>query len=259
MKKKLIAGIWIVIVLLAVIGGIISNLVLKSSPTVNFRDEEMGKLIAQSAGVESVNKFCEEDFEKVTMLNIGYTGYYDTLSDIEKCRQLDTLIIGYPEYMYCRYETKEKKIPEPESKERIQQIEKELGKILEKCPNLRVLCISNENDDFELDSLEFLKGQKNLEALRLEEQSAIDNYSYISECVHLKHLSLYGSNISEISMIQGLEELEGLNLAGTNISEASDILKFKNLKDLAIRNTPLEKNEEELALIYQQFPDIDFY
>lgn len=257
MKKRIIISC---IVGAIIAGGIIiSSIVLKSNSKVSFRDKEMGEIIAQSAGVESVNKFCEEDFEKVTMLNIGYTGYYDTLSDIEKCRQLDTLIIGYPEYMYCRYETKGKKVPKPESKERIQQMEKELRKILEKCPNIRVLCISNESDNFEVDSLEFLKEGKNLEALRLEEQSAIDNYSYISECTQLKHLSLYGSNISEISMIHGLEELEGLNLSGTNISEAKDILKFKNLKDLAVGNTPLEKNEEELALIYQQFPDIDIY
>ena len=67
------------------------------------------------------------------------------------------------------------------------------------------------------------------------------------------------SDISEWSVIGELSELRALSIARTNISEAEDILKLKNLKYLNISNTPLAEDEEQLALLYQQFPDIDIY
>ena len=46
-------------------------------------------------------------------------------------------------------------------------------------------------------------------------------------------------------------------LDGTKVAEAGDILNLPNLKHLEVTGTPLAENEEELALIYEAFPNID--
>ncbi|WP_075721376.1 hypothetical protein [Roseburia sp. 499] len=109
-----------------------------------------------------------------------------------------------------------------------------------------------------LSNLDFLKKAGKLEELTLIGQPAMD-YSAISECYQLKSLGLLECNISDFSILNGLENLESLNLTATNIPEAKDLLNLKNLKELDIISTPLAENEEQLALLYQQFPDIDIY
>ena len=63
-------------------------------------------------------------------------------------------------------------------------------------------------------------------------------------------------DISDLSMIGGLENLDSLVLTGTNVSEATDILKLKNLSFFRIADTPLAENEEQLELIQKQFPEL---
>ena len=366
MKKttiRIIVGIEIAIALLAVIA-IIRAVVLNNIGKVEFKDDIMEIKIAKSAWGKSAGDFRVEDLDKVKSLDIRYTGFYDTLIDIEKCKNLERLKIG-------QIECTEKQIPE--NKERIRQIEEELRGILkecqqidslfiigtehyfqlndleflkngkkledlslfyqpaldysaisevpqlkslifvgcelgkmdmlselkeleslwikecdvteageivqletlaelriedtplagngaaieaisENCPNIKSLILTWEEGG--LDSLEFLKNEKNLEELILTNQSSLD-YSIISECTKLRNLSLNGCDISDLSMLCELEKLESLGLSGTKVSEARDILKLKNLKSLYIKNTPLAENEEQLALIYQQFPDIE--
>ena len=257
MKKKLIVIICIVIILLT--GAAIAvTFIQDNAQKVDFEDEAMAEMISKTAGVESVNSFRVDDLEKVEILNIGYTGYYDTLVDIEKCPNLKRLIIGYPDYKLADYYFIGREIPGPESKERVKQIEEELGSILEKCPNLTTIYISNEKGNCELDNIEFLKKGKNLISISLYYQTDID-YSVVSECSELQFLTLLYCDISDFGMISQLENLDSLVLTGTNVSEAKDILKLKNLTFFEIADTPLAENEEQLELIYQQFPDIDIY
>ena len=254
MKKRIgIGGV----ILLLVVGVVIVGVILRNnSQKIIFQDDGMATLIAESVGVESVDKLQVEDLEKVEMLNIGYTGYYDTLLDIEKCVKLERLVIGEPEYAFCHYYRRGKEIPESESKERIEQIESELKVILEKCPNIKTLYVSNEKGNCRLNSVEFLEDGNGLELLYIEHQSELD-YSVISKCKKLKALSLYGSDISELGVIGDLDKLSTLNIARTDISQAEDILKLKNLKYLNITDTPLAENVEQLELIQKQFPEIE--
>ena len=257
MKKRLIAIICLGIILLA--GAAIAvSIIQDNAQKVDFEDEAMAEIISISAGVESVDKFRVDDLEKVETLNIGYTGYYDTLVDIEKCPNLRKLIIGYPDYRLAHYYFTDREMPELESKERVKQIEKELGSILEKCPNLTTIYISNEKGNCELDNIEFLKKGKNLTSISLYYQTDID-YSIISECNKLSFLALDYCDISDLGMIGELEHLEDLYIEGTNVSEAKDILKLKKLNHLEIADTPLAENEEQLELIYKQFPEANIY
>ena len=241
--------------LIAIIAHIIAVLI-DNSHKVAFEDETMAEMISKSAGVETVDEIRENDLEKIEVLNIGYTGYYDTLVDIEKCTNLRRLIIGYPDYKLTNYPFAGREEPKPESKERVKQIEKELGSILEKCPNITMIYLSNENGNCELDNIEFLKKGKKLAVVNLYYQADID-YSPLSEIPHLKGLSFDGCNISKLDMLDGLTELESLWITECDVSKAGQIVNLKSLEDLELENTPLARSAEELEIIFESCPNIE--
>ena len=251
-RKVVIWGIAAVIVITFIIAVLIDN-----SRKVDFEDETMGEMIAKTMRLESVDKLRVDDLEKVEILNIGYTGYYDTLGDIEKCPNLKRLIISCPYSTMLYYPFAEKEMPEAESKERVKQIEKELESILEKCPKLEEFSISNEKGNCALDNIEFLKKGKNLDVIYLFHQTNID-YSPLSECKELVVLVLRQCDVSDLSMLSELENLKSLYLEGTNVADVEELLKLKNLNNLeiVITDTPLAEKTEELESLQQQFPGL---
>lgn len=250
MKKKLIAGIWMVIILSLAIA-IIRPIVLDNARKVKFEDEKMGVRIGAYSKAKSMEEFRKENLEEVKNLDIRYTGYYDTLIDIEKCQQLRNLEIGETEYK-PEYE----EAPGPETKERIQQIETELESIMKKCQKLTRVRITGTENYFKLDDLEFLKNGKNLKYLDLFYQPAED-YSAISEIPHLKNLFFCGCKISKLDMLEGLNELEALVLKETDVQEAGEIVTLRALKKIEIVDTPLGGDEEQLEFILKNCPNIE--
>lgn len=254
MRKRMITiGMVVVLVVIVFIVMLIDN-----SHKVDFEDETMAEMMAKTVGVESADELRINDLERITVLNIGYSGYYDTLADIEKCPNLEKLVIGYPKCPMTKYPFADKEMPELESEKRVKQIEKELENILKKCPNITRIYISNEKGNCELDNIEFLKEGKNLRLISLFYQSDID-YSPLSECRNLEFLSLGYCDVSDLSMLNGVENLKSLYLEETNVAEAEEILKLRNLNnlDVFIAGTPLAENEEQLEMIQQQFPGIN--
>ena len=248
--------IFISIAMLIAIIALVVAVLIDNSHKVAFEDATMAEMISKSAGVETVDKIRENDLEKIEELNIGYTGYYDTLVDIEKCTNLRRLIIGYPNCPLSYYPFVGREIPEPESKERVKQIEKELGSILEKCPNITTIYLSNENGNCELDNVEFLKKGKKLIVVSLYYQGDID-YSPISEIPHLNMLSFEECNMTELNMLDGLTELESLWIEKCDVSKAGEIVNVKSLKELEIEDTLLAGNAEELEIIFESCPNIE--
>ena len=214
-KRMLPIGMVVVLVVIVFIVMLIDN-----SRKVDFEDEVMGEMIAKTVGVESADKLRVNDLEKITVLNIGYSGYYDTLADIEKCPNLEKLVIGYPKCPMTKYPFADREMPELESEKRVKQIEKELENILKKCPNITRIYISNEKGNCELNNIEFLKAGKNLRLISLFYQSDID-YSPLSECEELEILSLGHCDVSDLSMLRELENLKLLYLQETNPSYKS--------------------------------------
>ena len=248
--------IFISIAMLIAIIALVVAVLIDNSHKVAFEDATMAEMISKSAGVETVDKIRENDLEKIEELNIGYTGYYDTLVDIEKCTNLRRLIIGYPDYKLTNYPFAGREEPKQESKERVKQIEKELGSILEKCPNIITIYLSNENGNCELDNVEFLKKGKKLIVVSLYYQGDID-YSPISEIPHLNMLSFEECNMTELNMLDGLTELESLWIEKCDVSKAGEIVNVKSLKELEIEDTLLAGNAEELEIIFESCPNIE--
>ena len=267
MKKIiwLVGGIVLVIVIAT--GIKIASTKKDNLISVIFEDDEMQETIKNATiqyGVrEREESFKEEDIAGITRLNIGYTGYYTTLLDIKKCKNLKLLIIGKPNYSmgdhyYKASETK----PISESEERINQIQAELGDILDSCTDMWGLEIYNEEETCELNSLEFLRDCEKLQHVYICGQKNID-YSPLFTCKELIVLELSGSDVSDLDGIEGLKKLKTLDIRNTNISESSDIIQIENLESLRIAQTPLAENEYELAIIREMFPniviDIDSY
>ena len=247
-----------IIVLLSVIAFIIAVLI-DHFHKIKFEDKTMAELITEIVMEESVDKLRIDDLEKITILNIGYTSYYDTLVDIEKCSNLKSLFINCSEYAQVYYPFAVSEMPEPEteSTERVKKIEKEVGSILKKCSKLEDIYISNKKGNCALDNIEFLKNGKNLKIIYLYAQTDID-YAPLSECKELVALSLRQCDVSDLSMLSELENLELLYLDGTNVAEVEELLKLKNLNNLEIvlTDTPLAEKTEELESLQQQFPGL---
>ena len=237
-----------------------SAIAYDNSKKVSFLDEEMGYVIAFQAYwddvIEQVERFRQDDLGNIKELNIGYTGYYTTLLDLKKCHNLESLYVNAPVVGGCHYYYSSREVPKPESRERIEQLQKELSEILQICSKLKTLYIWNPDGICNLDSLEFLNEAKNLRLLWLEELKGVD-YTPIWQCEQLIVLDISDCDIADMEGVSQLINLEGLYLDNTNISEAGDLLDLPNLKKLEIENTPLAENEEELALLYEAFPDIE--
>lgn len=250
MKNKLIAGIWAVIIISVAIA-IIRPIVLDNAQKVKFEDDMMGLMIGVSSEAKSMEEFRKENLKEVRNLDVGYTGHYDTLVDIEMCQQLEWLSVGSAEY-----EQERERWPGPESEERIKQIEKELGEILKNCPKLSFMVLKGTENYFELKDLDFLKNGQNLEYLSLEHHGDLD-YSAVCQCSNLRTLDFWDCRVKELDMLSGLNKLESLGLLETDVTEAGDIPELKTLKELEIRNTPLGGNEEQLGIILENCPNIE--
>ncbi len=237
-----------------------SAIAYDNSKKVSFLDEEMGYVIAyqayQDGEIKELERFRQDDLEKIEELNVGYTGYYSTLLDLEKCPNIERLYINAPRTGSFHYYHSARELPKAEDGERIKQLQKELLEILQVCSKLKTLYIWNPDGVCNLESLEFLNQAKNLRFLWLEELKGVD-YTPIWQCGELTVLNLYGCDIVDVGGISQLKNLKDVWLVNTNISEAGDLLNLPNLEKLNIKNTPLANNEEELALLYEAFPDIE--
>lgn len=259
-KRMLFCTIGVIVLLLLAVLTIVSAIAYDNSKKVSFLDEEMGYVIAyqayQDGEIKEPERFRQDDLETIESINIGYTGYYTTLKDLEKCYNLEWLFIGTPKASGHDYYNILREVPEPESEERILQLQAEIADVLQACNKITLLYIDNPDGVCNLESLEFLSRTQNVKILILNNLQEID-YMPVWQCEGLTSLDLYGCDIENVEGISQLENLTDVMLGNTNISEAGDLLNLPHLEELGLKNTPLAENEEELALLYEAFPDIE--
>ena len=232
-KKK--AGITIIIVIIIAVVGCIGRNCWKNRKIV-FADENMGKVICGSIYGYGKNVTTEnvtwEQLGSIESLNIGYSGYYTTIKDIGKCRNLERLSINSIVEKYsAAYEIEQGEIPTDLSEKEIEKLQEELAEVLPKFSELTELDLADLGK-CNWTSIDFLKGCSQLEVLKIW-RSVADDYSVLKECKSLKIIVL----------------------SGCNISSADDIMGLKNMEYIALRNTPLGDKPEEIKKLQEAYPD----
>ena len=205
--------------------------------TIQFKDENMKKLIASLCykPYSEDLKITPKDMEKVVNLDIGYAGYYDTLEDLKWCTNLKSLLVnGKPgEYDYV-YKVFKGKVPEEVTEEKVNQFEKELGKILPKLTKLKSFKIVSKYG-CEWNSLDFLEG-----------------------CNQIEEISMYDFKVTDYSALRQCKSLKMIVFFGCPISKADDLIGPENLEWIGIRDTPLVNNPEELKKLKEAYPDAEY-
>lgn len=232
MKKKIGYGIIIIIIVYTIIIPIGRR--IHENSHVKFADENMGKVI--SGYVKGVNITPEnvtyKDLKTVKGIDVGFSVYYETITDIKYCTELKELIInlGVRENMPAWY-INEGKVDREPTKEEIEKLQKELGKILPKLPNLRVVYLADKGG-CTWTSAEFLR-----------------------DCDQIEEINLHGSSATDYSVLKTCTSLKNLSLERSQISKAEDIIGLSNLEYIGIDDTPLAENEEEVKKLQEAYPD----
>ena len=144
MKKRLLwtAG-WLIVSIVTIVGIMMTMKEEEETSVLQFFDEEMKNTlintVIQDEIIEKSEEFSEESLEQIKSINIGYTGYYSTLLDIKRCKNVQRIYIGIPEFIMVPYYKKWYEKPKPEENQRVSQIENELADILQNCNELREL------------------------------------------------------------------------------------------------------------------------
>lgn len=242
-KKKLLCVLLILVCVLGV--GVLCC--CKRNEKQQYLDRTMESVIENQAKTVGI--------EEVRDIYLGYTCYFETILDLEKLPNLESIHITG---MYYYWDEEPHTPATPENLERVQKLEKEFAEILDKCITVKSINISNTNEMCNLDDLSFFTHGKNLESIGLWSMGDID-YSPIYECKNLKSLGLFGCDISDLTGVEKLASLERLYLDDTDVNSAKDIIKLKSLTYLGVKGTPLADNEEELAKIQEEIPNIEIH
>ena len=231
MNKKMVE---IIISIVLILAAICIGIKCWNNREVEFADGNMAKVIGATIYRKEVTteKITYEQLKTISDLNIAYTGYYKTIKDIEKCKNIESLSMNGNVRKYKpAYWIAEGKIERELTYEEVEKLQEELTEILPKLPKLKSLDLADLGK-CNWTSIDFLKGCSQLEVLKIW-RSVADDYSVLKECKSLKIIVL----------------------SGCNISSADDIMGLKNMEYIALRNTPLGDKPEEIKKLQEAYPD----
>ena len=208
---------------------------------VHFEDDMMRQVICLELGKDKdSHDVTYRELETIEELEIGPVGYFDTIEDAAKCKNLKKVWVNVSilrgETSFELYEVKEtgERYYPPVSEEKMEQIQKDLQKILKNAKSIEDFGFSNVNDTFNIPDIEFLKYGKNIKKI---------NISY--------------SNIKDFSVLENCGKLRSVDLWYSDIESAEVLLKLKYVNRLILAGTPLAENEQEVAKLKQAFPEAD--
>lgn len=267
LKKVWKVTSWILIILgalfqILIVESCVTSFIRFTKPTPEYADRNMETTIRWnlqdapnidkrfSNGEETV-----EDLEKLTRLDILYTGYYITLEDVEQCKNIRSFSVGWgaPATKVESYaswnwlaawfavDTMDAVIDDDERvyrdvPERSKQLQRELSDILTTCSSIERIYVDNRHGNLGFTDLDFLSEGKNLKVIIVRGEGD-DDYSYLAQCDALTDLSLSGTDLTSA------DQLEGLDFLAT----------------LYIYDTPLEQDEEEYNRLLEMFPNTYIY
>ena len=232
MKKKIKYGIIIIIIVWGIIIPIGKR--IHENSHVKFADETMGEVISRyvRGGNIAPEDVTYKDLKSITRLDIGFSVYYETITDIKYCTGVKKIIINLSARKNePSWYVNEGKVDREPTKEEMEKLQEELGEILPKLPNLKVLYLSNKGGSI-WTSVEFLKN-----------------------CDQIEEISIYGSSATDYSALKTCTSAKKISLGGSQISKAEDIIGLSNLEYIGIDDTPLAENEEEVKKLQEAYPD----
>ena len=231
MKKGILA-----IISICICAGIVifcGKKIHDNSP-VEFADENMALVLCEAlSGDKTPETVTYKDLQQIRTLHIGFSGYYETIMDLQYCTNLQELSINvlFDETTSPAFIINEGKLDEPLTKEENLQLQQEMGELLPKLKNLRTLVISRQGG-CTWSSIEFMKDCTQIEEVYMSFCEATD-YSVLKTCTSLKRINLYACQITM----------------------ADDLLGFETPSGIDIRKTPLESNPEEVKKLEEAYPD----
>ena len=237
MNKKKIGTVVMVILLIAV-AGIYIGINCWKNRKIEFADENMAKVICSSVygygGDVTPENVTWEELDSIETLDIGYSGYYSTIKDIEKCRNLKRLDINNMlREGGAAYQIANGEIEKDLSIKDVKKLEKELAQVLPELPELKEIHLADLGS-CEWTSIDFLRG-----------------------CNHLEELRLYSSKVSDYSVLKECTALKTIKLGNCNVSSADELIGVKKLEFLGLFNTPLDQNPVEVQKLREAYPDVD--
>ena len=231
MNKKMVE---IIISIVLILAAICIGIKCWNNREVEFADGNMAKVIGATIYRKEVTteKITYEQLKTISDLNIAYTGYYKTIKDIEKCKNIESLSMNGNVRKYKpAYWIAEGKIERELTYEEVEKLQEELTEILPKLPKLKSLDLGNL-EGCEWTSVEFLKC-----------------------CNELEELDLYSCVANDYSILKECKKLKSIYLWNCNISSADDIIGLENIEYITLRNTPLGDEPEEVKKLQEAYPD----
>ena len=231
-KKKAVKTILLTV--LALIG---AYFLWQNSP-VHFKDENMGVVICNMIGrgvtPETVRR---KDLKRVTSLDIGCVGNYETLLDIGKCVNIKKLSIngGIPKSDPAYEVTHDgwgRSLTEADSI----RIEEELETVIPK-----------------------LKGLKKFGYYVYTENSDIESWDFLQSCPELTIISITHSKVSDYAFLDTFENLRWVSLRGSGVETADSLVNIQDPIRLDIPDTPLSENEEEVQRLCKALPNTEIW
>ena len=229
---------WIGCVIFAVVLLICVNCLYKNR-RVYFEDDKMRQVICLELGKDKDSRnITYYDLDKIEKLEVGPVGEFETIIDVEKCKNLKELrvnveiIEGDAGYELFQKTQDGLMYYPPVDKEKIICVQEDLEKILKKLKKLEIFGFTNVNESCNITNFEFLTNAKNLKKIDIS-YGNVEDYSVLESCYKVKIVDLWYSNIEN----------------------ADVLLKLKYVDKFILTGTPLAENEEEISRLEKAFPE----
>lgn len=234
MKRKTRIVVFFLIIVIAI--GIPVGKNIHDNSNVTFADETMGQVLcnAQYSSEITMENITYKDLKKIDSLDIGYSGYYTTVSDLGYCTGLKELVIngglaeGDPAYYINQGKMNKENTPED-----VKKLQQELEEVLPKLKKLEKLKLISRGGE-KWSSLDFLKGCEKLEYVGISRCEATD-YSALKSCKSLKKIVIGHSDITN----------------------ADDLIGLENIESIHIYDAPLGDNPNEVKKLQEAYPNAD--
>lgn len=226
MKRKTRIVVFFLIIVIAI--GIPVGKNIHDNSNVTFADENMGRVIRNTLwgfpGETTIEEITYKEIRKIDSLDIGYSGYYTTLSDLRYCTELKELIInGGIDKNAPAYYINQGKVNKENTPEDMRKLQQELEEVLPKLKKLERVMLSSWGGET-WSSLDFFKGCEKLEYVDISRCEATD-YSVLKSCKSLKKIVIGHSDITNADNLIGLENIESIHIYDAPLGDNPDEVK----------------------------------